>query len=256
MITAMAGRWEAVYTQDQRDAMAYAYEDRRVRPARRVVELAAAGELTHNGVKLKPFKTNDDTIRHEARKLRNARGGEITSQLGQAPHRDAIEKLRVRLINAADALLIAYERGLTRDPDHAEPEKLRQIVRVVREAAALPGPTDPRPAAPGQRVNGHKDGAETTGGPGGALMQDHRRTAGAGKAEQTEPEPSPSILPNAQRTPETPEPSTTAPARSAQGQTEQHDDGTPGALVRELVERVTGGVEEAPRMPLRAGSDG
>ena len=70
------------------------------------------------------------------------RAGRAAS-LADEPHRDAIEKLRRRAVGAADGLLDSYEDELRRRPGKAEPERLRQIVRVIREAAALPAREDP-----------------------------------------------------------------------------------------------------------------
>src|ERR1019366_7851956 len=49
-------------------------------------------------------------------------------------------------------------------------EALRQVARAARELAAIPGPTDPRPPAPGAKVNGVRYGSETPGGRAGKIM--------------------------------------------------------------------------------------
>lgn len=175
MILTMPAAFESVYTQAQRDALAHAYEDRKVRPAKRVCAMAAAGELELDGRQLDPFDANEDSVRHYARLLRKGRAGMLSSRLGDAPHRDAVETLRRRLVNAADEMLTREER---KAPDARTPERLRQIVRLVREVAALPGPTDPRPPAPGAKRDGQRVGGETQGGLAGQLLADHRRTAG------------------------------------------------------------------------------
>src|SRR5438128_11729572 len=90
---------ERKYTDEQREALAFAYEDRRIRPARLVVDLAARGELEHDGARLDPFETNANTVRDCARDLRNRRAGETSSQLAHLEPRDAIEALRRRLVN-------------------------------------------------------------------------------------------------------------------------------------------------------------
>jgi hypothetical protein len=189
MIPPMAARFEAVYTDDQRDAIAHAYEDRRIRPARRVVELAAAGELEINDRTLEPFTCSQNTVRDFAAKLRKRRAGEISSQLAKAAPRDAIESLRRRLVNAADAELAAIEKR-QKNGKSVPGEELRQVARAVREIAAIPGPNDARPAAPGARVNGERDGAETKAGQGlaGKILHAHRTaTAGADTAHNASP---------------------------------------------------------------------
>jgi hypothetical protein len=190
MIRAMPVRFEAVYTDDQRDAIAYAYEDRRIRPARRVVELAAAGELEINGRTLEPFTCSQNTVRDFAAKLRKRRAGEKSSELAKAAPRDAIEALRRRLVNAADAELAAMEKR-QKNGKSVPGEELRQVARAVREIAAIPGPSDARPAAPGARVNGARDGAETKSGQGlaGKILGAHRAaTAGADTAHDAPPQ--------------------------------------------------------------------
>lgn len=159
------------YTAEQREAMAAAYVDRKIRPARAVVQLAAEGKLTLHGEPLEPFETNENAVRDFARKLRKKRAGEVVSDLATKPPRDAIEALRRRLVNVADAMLRDVE---LQKPGEVEPERLRQIMRCVLEASKLPGPTDPRPAQGQARDADGKRGPQTTGGVGGALLRDHR----------------------------------------------------------------------------------
>ena len=103
-------RFAEKYSQRERDAMAEAVVDARIAP-RRVVELAARGELHDGfGAPLEPFETNATTIRDLARRLRRRRAGLEVSALAAEPHRDAIEKLRRRLISVADVQLAAYRR--------------------------------------------------------------------------------------------------------------------------------------------------
>lgn len=177
----MASPFETKYTDEQRDALAHTYEDRRIRPARLVVQLAADGQLEWKGQKLEPFHTTENTVRSLADQLRKSRAGTRSSDLATIPHKDAIEQLRRRLVAAADHILAAEERALKTDPRKTEPERLRQIVRVVREAAALPGPNDPRPTAPGRMKDGEQSGSPTRAGTAlaGKLMAAHRGTTPA-----------------------------------------------------------------------------
>jgi hypothetical protein len=50
------------YDEEQRLALAEAYADRGIGPARRVVELAKAGVLDFRGEPVAPFATTDSTI--------------------------------------------------------------------------------------------------------------------------------------------------------------------------------------------------
>ena len=63
------------YSDEERDALASAFTDRGIRPAARVVALANAGELEHNGERLPPFETNQSTVRSLARQRTRQRMG-------------------------------------------------------------------------------------------------------------------------------------------------------------------------------------
>jgi hypothetical protein len=63
------------YSHEQREALAVAYAERRIRPARRVVALAAAGELEHNGAPLLPFEAKESTVRTLGSALLRRRAG-------------------------------------------------------------------------------------------------------------------------------------------------------------------------------------
>lgn len=167
--------FERRYTDEQKAAMAYAYEDRRIRPARVVVDLAGRGELQWEGATVESFETNDDQVRYEASQLRRRRAGQRTSELAKADPRDAVEALRRRLVNLVDALLTDLEEKARKDKSAVDPERVRQLARAAKEAAALPGPKDPRPAPSGTR---HKDGEReprTNGGLGGTLLSANRK---------------------------------------------------------------------------------
>lgn len=155
------------YTAEQREALGVAVVDRKI-PPKRVVELAAAGELTLDGARLEPFETNVHTIRDRARILRKRRAGEQKTELEKTNPRDALEQLRVRLVRLADREIAAEERKRAGTSD---PERIRQLARAGREIAAIPDRTEPTPPAPGAKRNGQRDGAETTGGMAGAILK-------------------------------------------------------------------------------------
>jgi len=183
--------FQTVYTSTQREALAVTYVDRKVRPARRVVDLAAAGSLELDGVTLEPFKTNENTVRDEARKLRNRRAGKVKSEVAAMPPRDAVEALRRRFVNVLDAELEAVEN---RPRGKRDPERLRQIARALREVAAIPGPTEPRPVKPGQKNPGTQttNGGTTKGGLAGAILAaDARVSTRATGQDSTAAETSP-----------------------------------------------------------------
>lgn len=174
------------YSDDQRAAMAIAYADRGIKPAGRVVELARAGELTLDGVRLEAFETNANTVRTEGSKLRNRRLGLASSELAKQPPRDAIEALRRRLVTVGDLLLADYEKQVAKNPSKASIQRYSQIIRAMREAAAIPEPGADRPAKPGARAGGARSESTTRTGLGADILADHERTAnGSPEATRT-----------------------------------------------------------------------
>jgi hypothetical protein len=178
------------YNDAQREAVAIAYEDKRVRPAGRVAEMAARGELqAPNGDMLEPFEIRADAVRTYGARLRRGRRGELKAGLTNAPPRDAIEALRRRLISAADDALKRSERRLRSNSiTTKDVEMARQIARLIREAAAIPGPEDPRPVKPGQKIpgTGANNGDRTSGGLAGTILAAH-----SGKGDVYTPEEDP-----------------------------------------------------------------
>lgn len=156
------------WTHEQREAMGIAYVDRGMRPARLVVEAARAGDLEYNGKRLDPFDPPLATVRDNVRHLKRRRAGQVESELATRPPRDAIEALRRRLVSLADRELAAIERDKA---GTADLERLRQVIRCVKEAAALPGPKDPRPRQPGEGASKDREGSPTTSGLGAQMLQ-------------------------------------------------------------------------------------
>lgn len=162
----------------QREAVAIAFMDRRIRPASAVVALAARGELPGaDGKPLEPFAIKADNVRTWAARLRRARMGTAKSGLTDVPARDAVESLRIRLVSAADHALTRVEKRLrARDINAKDVELARQIARLIREAAAIPAKDDPRPVPPGQKAPGadKHNGGTTVGGLAGSILASHR----------------------------------------------------------------------------------
>jgi hypothetical protein len=173
-IADMAKAFEAVYTDEQRDAIATAYEDRRIRPARRVVELAEAGELAE-GLAAFTVHGGANTVRDFARKLRRRRSGQLVTETAKRAPRDAIESLRVRLISVAEIELTRIEREQKKRGAKADPERIRQLARAIREAAAIPTRDEVPTPKPGYGGKGERVGAATRTGPGtlaGSILAD------------------------------------------------------------------------------------
>jgi hypothetical protein len=187
MIPRTVPAFDPKYSHAQREAIASAWNDRGVRPARRVVELARAGELTDAaGDKVPGFEIPEGTIRSLARHARRRRRGEIRSPLSEAGPRDAIEIIRRRLVNMIDGEMAVQER---KRPGSRDPERIRQLARAALEAARLPGPTDPRPSSPATRgPDGKQLEGIAKGGLAGPMMRDLRSNgAGSEPAQNTPP---------------------------------------------------------------------
>ncbi len=169
----------ARYTYWQREAVAAAVMLTGA-TAPQVAERAAAGELEHpSGVRLGPFEIPENTVRSIARRERIRRAAaQAATDLVDQPPRDTVEHLRRRFVTAIDAEMTRIEIS------HAEGqfvtgEALRQVARALRELAAIPGPNDPRPPAPGAKINGVRNGSETRGGLAGKILAASRGTAPA-----------------------------------------------------------------------------
>lgn len=185
--------FESKYSEEQREAVAIAYVDRKVRPAGAVVALAARGELPGKDGPLEPFDIRADAVRTYASRLKRGRQGTLKSGLTDVPPRDAIESLRIRLVSAADHALTRVERRL-RGPSCTtkDVELARQIARLIREAAAIPAKDDPRPVSPGAKIpgaGGASNGDTTRGGLGGQILASHR----GARVHATDDDPRPDI---------------------------------------------------------------
>jgi hypothetical protein len=158
------------YSSAQREAIASTYLLGAA--AREVVTLAAAGELQHpSGATLRPFVTVEGTVRSLGHRERRRRLKASEAVDPDADPRDAVERRRRALLAAIDTELrrmrIEQEQGRLTKLD-----RLRQIARAIREVAALPGPSEPRPPAPGAKVNGVRQGGETRGGIAGRVLRE------------------------------------------------------------------------------------
>lgn len=193
------GAFQRVYTDDQRAALASAYADAKIRPLRRIVELAREGRLSHEGRECGPFHATTSSVYDLGRRKLREREGTAPTKLEELDGRDAIELLRRRLVSAADAQLAHVEK-LQRTADGRErvnPEMLRQIARAVREISALPTRDAPaQTRAPGAKVLGEQrnDGGATRGGLAGRIKASVRarpieRINGPEETAQDETEP-------------------------------------------------------------------
>jgi hypothetical protein len=173
----MSGPWDAKYTDEQKEACALARIDGG-RTARRVAEMAAAGELRLKGEPVGVFDISPNYVNQLGQKLKRDRSGKTASKVAELPHHDGVEVMRRRLMAGADLMMAAWEKAAEKHPEKADTERHRQITRCVLEASKLPGPGDPRttPHTAIDPATG-KRGTETRGGLAGALLKDHRAEA-------------------------------------------------------------------------------
>jgi hypothetical protein len=160
----------AKYSVEERDAMGVGMVDRGM-SAHEVKSAAEAGLLERSdGSRLPPFDPPVSSIRAYARVVRKRRAGKASSEAAKLPPRDAVESVRIRLIRMIDLELATEERKRNGKRDL---ERIRQLGRAAREAAALPELDAPRPRAPDAQKGGNRT---PTGGLGGAILKAHRTT--------------------------------------------------------------------------------
>jgi hypothetical protein len=158
------------YSVEERDAMGLGMVDRGM-SAHEVKAAAEAGLLERgDGTRLPPFEPPVASIRHYARVIKKRRAGKASSEAAKLPPRDAVESVRIRLIRMIDLELATEERKRNGKRDL---ERIRQLGRAAREAAALPELDAPRPRAPDAQKGGNRT---PTGGLGGAILKAHRTT--------------------------------------------------------------------------------
>jgi hypothetical protein len=163
----------AKLTIEQREAVGLAMADTNM-SARQISKAAKLGQLADfkTGELLEPFEVSPSYTADLGSALRRRRQGK-TSRVGDMEHRDAVEALRRRFLETADAVLEWEEK---RQPNRRDLERVRQCIRCVREAASLPGPKDPRPDPPGKGPHTDRTGeAITRGGMAGMILAEHRR---------------------------------------------------------------------------------
>jgi hypothetical protein len=141
--------------------------------ARDVVELAAAGSLTHpTGALLAPFTATETTVRSQAARARKRQQrAAAKTRIAELPMRDAGERLLHELGDLIewemDRIQIERQQGRP-----VIDEKFRQLVRAIREFTWLAMELDdPRPRPPGAKRNGIRHGGKTRGGLAGPLLR-------------------------------------------------------------------------------------
>lgn len=171
----MTGQFPSRYSEDQRAAVAHAYNVQKLRPVKRIAELAKAGRLRDEfGEELPAFEVALATIPHLARRARRKAAGTDRKGLATVPHETAMEAMRKRLVAIAEHEIDRMERA-QRGKKAVKLADIREAARLLRELAAMPADGS-RPAAPGKvdRTTGTKNGDATRGGKAGTLLAEHR----------------------------------------------------------------------------------
>src|SRR4051812_22722270 len=107
--TASMTTFERKYTVDEKEAAIHAAIDRRIKPQKTVVLMAARGELvTKDGRQARPFDLNPSPPRSWVNTARRKRNGRIPGAAYENPE-GTIEALRKRLIALADGELAHLE---------------------------------------------------------------------------------------------------------------------------------------------------
>lgn len=162
----------AKYTRDQKDACITAALDKGVRPYTRISQLAESGDLTGE-----PFTIDPLYVGVLARAARKKRLGLNATRLQDQAPRDAVEIMRRRIVAIAEHHLDRIERKDKQGK--ATAREISDVIRVLRELAAVPGPDQARPVKPGDKIPGaggkHNSGA-TTSGLAGAMLRDLHAT--------------------------------------------------------------------------------
>ena len=153
------------YSEQQREACVLA---RLSHTAPEAARMAARGELVDlYDRRVPPFEVPASTIRSFVRAARKAAEPEAskTRPYRELEHRDAVEVVRQELAGLCEGEIRRLKRA-QRKGQPIRGEELRQLGRAAREFAALPGPNDPRPIQPGQKIpgTGTNAGGATRGG--------------------------------------------------------------------------------------------
>lgn len=163
-----------VYSDEQRAAVQQAAE-RKVGTDSTVVALARAGELTFDGELVPAFNLTHASAGDIRRRYLKQREKQERKLLAEQSPRDSVERLRQRATVAIGEQLEYVERQQAKGShSKVSGEDLRQILRAIRELAALPGPQG-EPAQgrqPGARAPGEKQAPDgrTRGGLGASIL--------------------------------------------------------------------------------------
>jgi hypothetical protein len=137
--------WTPKYDNAQRGAIEYAYAELRVRPASRIVAMAAAGELRdgEEGERIPAFEVPLSSAVNIGKLAERRRAGQIRAKLKDKAPRDRAELLQARLTCVIDLELERLERRLKAGQE-VDPDRFRGLARALKELATIPDPQERR----------------------------------------------------------------------------------------------------------------
>lgn len=172
----VVGAWDPIYTDAQRTAIVYAAVELRIRPYRKIKELAAAGQLRpdEDADPVPPFHIPEATISDmKVNAERRRAGHHLRGELAKLPARDRAEQLQRRLTGVIDHELERLER-IQRYKPKAElnARQAMNVAKAIRELATLPDPHEKRlPRTRGEQEAGEQHGTPTQDSLAGKLLR-------------------------------------------------------------------------------------
>lgn len=136
----MGTAFNRIYTDEQRGAVREAHTEQKVRPVRRICEMAKAGELTFQGSTIEPFKIPEATAREIIKPARISRA-KRTLALDETPAEDVLDSFRRRLLVLVDTEIARVEReSKKRDSSPLDVDYVRKLAAASKEIAKIKNP--------------------------------------------------------------------------------------------------------------------
>lgn len=168
------GNWTPKYTKEQKLAVEQAWFIERIRPARRIVGLAALDKLNLEGEPVGAFTMPLGTLNKHIADTKRRQAGQLRKELANQTPQDATETFRRRLLALLDREFDKAERLAKKRDELVPPVHLKQLASVIKELASIPEPKVVQP------TNG-----KPSSGPKSELAQQLRQTMRQG---QTSPQ--------------------------------------------------------------------
>lgn len=139
------GNWTPKYTREQKRAIEQAWFTERVRPARRIVGLAAIGRLKLDTETLPAFEIPLGSLTSIIQEAKRRQSGILKRELSQLTPQDQVEAFRRRLTHVVDLELEKVERHAKKRDESVSPVQLKQLASALKELAAIPQPKVTQP---------------------------------------------------------------------------------------------------------------